>query len=454
MISIPTHIRDLVDRYRKAGPRYTSYPSALYFREDAPLDGLLEDTKAADAPFSLYAHIPFCEKLCWFCGCHTIITRDPYKADHYLDLLEKEIALFRPHLRDGRAVNQLHFGGGTPNFLSAEQIGRLSRILHDAFVFLPDSENSVELAPSHLSLEQVHALRELGMNRASFGIQDCDPDVQQAIHRIQPVETNHRVMGWLRDAGYGSVNIDLMYGLPRQSLDSFRETIRHALDLRPTRIALFGYAHVPWMKPAQKMLEKTGLPDGSLRLELFLLALEQLTEAGYEYIGLDHFALPDDELAQAQRRGELYRNFQGYSTRAGHEIIAFGISSISQNRNAYRQNVKTLKAYRDRIEAGQLPLERGLRLSADDLMRREIIQQVMCNLFLDIPAFTGRFGEAFTTALDAARPEFARMEQDGLLHITPERIEVTPLGRLFLRNIAMEFDIYRPDRKQAYSKTV
>lgn len=453
-MNLPENIRDLVDRYRKAGPRYTSYPSALYFQEDADLDALLEDTRQAEGPFSLYAHIPFCEKLCWFCGCHTLITRDGTKADRYLDLLEKEIAHFRPNLRNGRPVNQMHFGGGTPNYLSVPQIQRLSRILHNEFTFLPESENGVELAPGHLHEEQIHAFRELGSNRASFGIQDCNPEVQQAINRPQSIETNHQTMEWLRSAGFVSVNVDLMYGLPKQNLDSFAGTIDHAIDLNPDRIALFGYAHVPWMKPAQKMLEKAGLPDGSLRLELFLLGLSKLTASGYRYIGLDHFAKADDELAVAQDRGELYRNFQGYSTRAGHEIIAFGISSISQNHNAYRQNVKTLKAYQDRIEGGLPAVDRGLRLTRDDLMRRAIIQEVMCNLVLSRPSFEATFGSAFTQAWNEALPNLLSMADDGLLHLEDTSLRVSQLGRLFLRNIAMAFDTYRPDRKDAYSKTL
>ncbi len=450
-------IADLVRKYQKPGPRYTSYPSALHFDESVAIRDLLHHTENTRDPYSLYFHIPFCERLCWFCGCHTIITRSPAKADYYLDLLERELDLFLDHMQQGRETIQMHIGGGTPNFLSVEQIQRLADIIHHRFAFSEVSENSVELAPVRLSEPQVYALRDLGMNRASFGVQDCNPEVQEAVNRIQSVDTNRQAMAWLRQAGFKSVNIDLMYGLPKQSVASFGATIDHALDLNPDRIALFGYAHVPWMKPAQKELEKRGLPDGQERLEIFLFALQKLMDAGYRYIGMDHFAKPEDELCRAQDRGELYRNFQGYSTRAGHEILAFGISSISQSSSGFRQNVKTLREYETRLNAGQLPIDRGVCLTDEDHMRASIIQQVMCNLKLDGPHFRQSYGDRFTTAFSQALPQLIPMQEDGLLDISidTQSLAVSDLGRFFIRNIAMTFDAYlRPQEKPAYSKTV
>lgn len=453
-MQLPANLADLVARYQKPGPRYTSYPSALHFRDNLPAEDLLAPTRAATAPLSLYFHLPFCEKLCWFCGCHTIITRDKARADDYLDLLTREIELTVPHLQPGREVHQLHFGGGTPNFLTPAQIERLGAALRRHFTFAPDAENSVELAPAHLERAHVQAFRALGINRASFGIQDCNPAVQAAIHRLQPAELNLEVAGWLRAEGFRSLNIDLIYGLPRQTPDTFRATLDHALAIQPDRIALFGYAHVPWVKPAQKYLEKAGLPTGPERLELFRLALETLTANGYIFIGLDHFARAGDELARAQEAGTLHRNFQGYSTRSGLELLALGLSSISQSPGGYRQNAKDLRQYRSALQAGRLPLERGLLLTADDHRRARLIQDVMCRLRVVFSDHAGPEGLPFQTHYATALEQLEAFAADGLVALTPDGFSVTPLGRLFIRNIALLFDAYQAPREQAYSKTL
>lgn len=452
---IPTeNLPHLVEKYQKPGPRYTSYPSALYFSEAVDPGPVLEYSRANKDPISLYLHIPFCEKLCWFCGCHTFITRNQDRADAYLDLLTREFDLLLPQLQPDRNVVQLHFGGGTPNFLSPEQIHRLGAILQDRFRFDPESENSVELAPGHLDREKVEAFAALGMNRASFGIQDSNPDVQEAIHRPQPESLNVRTMEWLRSSGFISVNVDLMYGLPRQTPKTFSRTLDHAIALEPDRIALFGYAHVPWVKPHQKTLESAGLPTGPERLELFLLALQHLQEAGYVYIGMDHFSRRDDELAVAQQLGRLYRNFQGYSTRAGHEILAFGVSSISQNPEGYRQNDKTLAGFQGAVETGNLPIVKAYVMTPEDKLRQHVIQDVMCQLELDFDRIESAFDIDFKLHFADSLKALEVMEADGLVEIESHRVKVTYLGRLFIRNIAMAFDAYSAPREGAYSKTV
>ncbi|MEM8867776.1 MAG: oxygen-independent coproporphyrinogen III oxidase, partial [Verrucomicrobiota bacterium] len=343
---------ELIQKYSQSGPRYTSYPSANHFKELDRHSSVVQHGKVPERPLSLYFHLPFCETLCWFCGCHTITTKNKSLADKYIDYLEKELALAADQSGPENEAVQLHFGGGTPNFLTMEQLRRLGALIHQHYRFSPDAEKSVELDPRRLSREQVETFASIGVHRASFGIQDCNPDVQQAIHRIQPEAMNLRAIQWLRDAGFQSVNVDLIYGLPGQNVESFRKTIEHVLSLKPDRIALFNYAHVPWMRPAQKLLERAGLPGQDLKIALFTSCIQQLTENGFEYIGMDHFARPGDELVTAQREGSLQRNFQGYSTRAGVDIRGFGISSISSNQIGFHQNTKDLSAYKASLDAG------------------------------------------------------------------------------------------------------
>lgn len=446
-------IKSLAQKYSRPGPRYTSYPPANRFHDKD--NDVLADTLGSDQdPLSLYFHIPFCETLCWYCGCHTVITRDSNKADHYLDLLEQEISLYGQYLDGARPVSQIHLGGGTPNFLNSSQIHRIHSIIRERFVVSPDAEISAELDPRRLSQEQVKAFQAAGFNRGSFGVQDFNPKVQQAIHRIQTHEQNRQTIQWLRDAHFKSVNIDLIYGLPYQTIESYKETIEQAVDLDPDRITLFSYAHVPWMKPAQKHLGKHGLPDVETKIALFLQAISQLHDHGYVYIGMDHFAKADDELVKAREQGSLQRNFQGYSTQSGTEILGFGISSISQNQNSYRQNVKDIPTYEARLLRRELPIERGYLLSDQDQLRRAIIMALMCNMRLDFEPFNANYGIQFIRDFNKELDALRDFERDSLIEITDNAITVTPLGRFFIRNIAMTFDTYLEQSEKRYSKTV
>ncbi len=444
----------LIAKYNRPGPRYTSYPPATHFSEEVSADALWDEVSSDSGPLSLYLHLPFCETLCWFCGCQTITTTERSRADTYLDALEQEIALLKPLLKPDRKVAQLHFGGGTPNFLTPAQLDRVGQLLSDNFDFELEAECSVELDPRRLTREHVEAFARMGVRRASFGVQDCNPDVQEAIHRIQPTELNHDCARMLREAGFTSLNLDLIYGLPKQTPESFSETLDEVLSINPDRFAIFNYAHVPWMKPAQKMLERAGLPAPETKLALLRLIVETLSDAGYVYIGMDHFSRQDDELAVAQRAGTLQRNFQGYSTRAGLDIVGLGLSSISQTTGSYRQNIKDLKTYQETVAAGKLPLARGYLLSDEDKLRREVITRLMCDLALDFTSFEERYGINFEEHFAEALAALVEMQADGLLTREGGFISVTHTGRFFIRNIAMCFDGTLSSTENRYSKTV
>jgi oxygen-independent coproporphyrinogen-3 oxidase len=444
----------LVRKHNRPGPRYTSYPTALQFRDDADAQRLVAAASAERGGLSLYFHLPFCESLCWFCGCNKVITTDNSRAEVYLDALVREMDLFPRDTVAGRQVVQLHFGGGTPNFLTPAQILRLGAEIKKRFDFAGDAECSVELDPRFLTLDHVRAFREIGMTRASFGIQDVNPDVQRAVHRVQSEECNEQAFAWLRGEGFESVNVDLIYGLPGQTPESYARTLARVLAYDPDRFAVFSYAHVPWMVPSQKILEKAQLPDPGDKLAILKLVIETLTAADYVFIGMDHFARPGDELVRALESRTLQRNFQGYSTRGGTEIRGFGVSSISQTERTYRQNRKSLEQYYDDLAAGRLPVERGLELSDEDILRRHIIMRLMCDFRLDFAAmekfFPVRFAEKFSDSLTALR-EFAA---DGLIELTGDAITVTDAGRLFIRNIAMCFDAYAQPGEGRHSKTI
>lgn len=445
----------LIEKYNRPGPRYTSYPPANHFCDYSDPAPLLKSVEQGDAPLSLYFHLPFCETLCWFCGCHTITTLDHSRGDDYLDLLEKELALFARHLKSGRKAAQLHFGGGTPNFFKSAQIDRLATLIDAHFSFTEDAEKSVELDPRRLTVEHIEAFARMGMTRASFGVQDCNPDVQKAIHRIQPQSMNIETMERLRANGFQSVNMDLIYGLPMQTPESFAETLDEVLQLKPDRFAIFNYAHVPWMRPAQKLLERHGLPSAETKMELLRLCIERLTAAGYVYIGMDHFALPSDELVVAQRAQSLQRNFQGYSTRAGVEICGFGVSSISQGAGGYRQNVKDLESYRASLAAGKLPVSKGYESTSEDQLRCDVIMRLMCDLALDFDVMSKKWAIDFRAHFSNALEQLAEPAADGLIEWTSCGFVVTERGRLFLRNLAMCFDAYLgATTEKRYSKTV
>lgn len=450
---------DLVRKYNVAGPRYTSYPPATKFVDTISWEQLAEKiavNNQTPRDLSIYFHIPFCETRCWFCACTKVITLNHGQGTDYLDYLEREVTRMKTLLHPQRRVAQLHFGGGTPTFLRPDELRRLGDIIHKHFTFAADIEASVEIDPRRLTRDHLVALREVGFNRASMGVQDFNPEVQQAVHRIQPREMTQQALDWLRELGYTSINLDLIYGLPFQTRESFNETLDIVLGMKPDRLAVFSYAHVPWIKPAQKILEDKILPSPETKLAILKLVIERLTaDNQYVYIGMDHFARPTDELTIAQRRKQLQRNFQGYSTRAGADIYAFGMSGVSQTPEAYWQNEKELPQYQQVVAAGRVPLHKAYFVTEEDKIRRETIMRVMCDLSLDFANMSRQlnlnFEQHFANELAALAP----YEADGLVRRTPTGVEVTDAGRLFIRNIAMCFDnTLAPVAERRHSKTV
>ena len=436
---------DLIRKYSIPGPRYTSYPPATQFTADLTAvrleDAFAEDNAPGAGPVSLYFHLPFCETRCWFCGCNTVITRRRGAASEYLDDLVREVQLTVERMDRSRPVTQIHLGGGTPTFLPPDQLRRLGALLHEQFRIAPNAEFSVEVDPRRRTEEHVTALREIGVNRASLGVQDTDPKVQLAIHRFQPQHLNVRAFEWMCAAGFTSINVDLIFGLPLQKADGFARTIDDVLTLNPARLSVFSYAHVPWIKPAQRIFDdREQLPTTEEKLAMFALAHEKLTAAGFIDIGLDHFARPDDSLAVAQRSGTLHRNFQGYTTQAEASLYAFGVSSISSTPNTYRQNHKAMLEWQASLAAGKLPVERGLRLTAEDQRRRTIIMRLMCDRRLEYAALSRTLGFDFAQTYAADLGRLDDLRADGLLRFTAEGLEVTAVGAPLLRVIAMRFD--------------
>ena len=446
---------ELIRKYNVAAPRYTSYPPATHFAEIAPdaIRDRIAANAASERALSLYFHLPFCYSLCWYCGCTTVITSNQDAGARYVDYLKREMDAVGPLLNPNRKAVQLHFGGGTPTFLRPEEIRELGSAIRSRFKFAPDIEAGVEIDPRRLVRDHITALREAGFNRASMGVQDFDPDVQKAVHRIQSREETARTMDWLREDGFTSLNIDLIYGLPHQTPESFSKTLDDIIAMAPDRLAVFNYAHVPWMKPAQKILKV--LPTPETKLELLKLTVERLTSSGYVYIGMDHFARADDELTIAQRNKTLQRNFQGYSTRADSDIHAFGMSSISQGYGAYWQNEKELPNYYAAIDAGQLPYSKGYVLTEDDKIRRQVIMRLMCDMGFDFAGMSDLLGLDFKQYFATELNSLGDLEADGLLRLDPQHLIVTGLGRLLIRNIAVRFDAYHAGRKElSFSKSI
>ncbi|MCX6904680.1 MAG: oxygen-independent coproporphyrinogen III oxidase [Verrucomicrobia bacterium] len=448
----------LVNKYSVPGPRYTSYPPATHFTDKITFDSLRELIRAnneTERDLSLYFHLPFCYSLCWYCGCTTVITPQQGQSATYLGYLKKELDFMGPWLNPRRKVVQIHFGGGSPSFLLPDEIRRLGELIHTRFNVAADVEASIEIDPRRMDRDHVKAMREAGFNRASLGVQDNDPKVQKAVHRIQPRELTEQVAGWLREEQFHSLNIDLIYGLPFQTPEHFARTLDETLLLNPDRFAIFNYAHVPWIKPHQKIFKDDTLPTPEIKLQLFKTALEKLTSAGFVYIGMDHFARTTDELAVAQRRKTLQRNFQGYSTRGGTDIYAFGMSSISQAEGIYWQNHKDLPVYYSLLDEGKSPQAKGFILSADDRIRRRTIMRLMCDLGLDYPAMSRALDLDFPQYFAKELASLTDLEADGLLQRSAEGFAVSELGRLFIRNIAMRFDAYLAQEKEKrYSKTL
>ncbi len=446
----------LVEKYNRPGPRYTSYPTAPHFTEEIDPEQLRAEAASETGPLSLYFHIPFCHSLCWFCGCTKIINSKRESAVSYLDTLEKEISHYLTLIKPGRKVQQLHFGGGTPNSLPPDLIDRFSDFLHSHFDFADNAEISAELDPRRLTEEHIKAFRRLGVNRVSFGVQDVQLITQQAVNRVQSDEQNRNAIEWSRAAGIESLNIDLIYGLPHQTPESIRDTIHQVLTYSPDRLAVFSYAHVPWVAPAQKILDKAGLPSAQEKIQMLGVIIQELTCSGYQYIGMDHFAKIDDSLAIAQREKTMQRNFQGYSTFKDVEIAAFGMSSISQTTNSYRQNFKDLADYTEQVNAGNLPITKGYILNEDDHIRRTTIMRLMCDLSLDFDSMSKMLDIDFRSYFKDSliSPELEEMCADGLVNLDADQLEVTQQGTLFIRNIAMIFDAYLADSKAKHSKTV
>jgi oxygen-independent coproporphyrinogen-3 oxidase len=454
---------DLISRYDGTGPRYTSYPTALQFHGGFGEAQLRLAAKASNEdpiprPLSLYVHVPFCFSPCFYCGCNRVITRDVAKADRYLEQLYREASLVAPLFDRDRPVRQLHFGGGTPNFLDIRRMAELMDSLARHFSFLrgDEREYGIELDPRFADAGYVRALGRLGFNRVSVGIQDFDPQVQQAVNRVQSEAQTRKVIEAARDAGFGSASVDLIYGLPRQGIDGFRRTLQQVIELDPDRVAVYGYAHLPALFKAQNQIKATELPDPATRLGLLRTALEMLTAAGYIYIGMDHFARADDELARAQQAGSLQRNFQGYSTHGGCDIVGLGVSAISRIGDSYSQNARDLVGYYAALDGGRLPVARGIALGEDDLIRREAINQLMCHGWLDKAAFGERHRLLFDVYFAEVLERLAAMEQDGLVRMDPHQIRVTPRGRMLSRIIAMCFDAYLGGAQpaQRYSRTI
>lgn len=446
----------LIQKYNVPGPRYTSYPTAPHFSEAVTWEQVAPQAAADNLPgreLSLYFHLPFCQNLCWFCGCNTVITHDQGKSAVYLEYLRKEVTRMASRLDPARRVGQLHFGGGTPTFLLPEELRALGHLIHEHFKFLDHAEAGVEIDPRGVTRDHIKALREAGFNRASMGVQDNNPVVQKAVHRIQPFDLTARTVAGLREEGFVSLNIDLIYGLPYQTADSFERTLDEILTLNPDRFAVFNYAHVPWLKRSQRVFKT--LPTPETKLAVLKMTIEKLTACGYVYIGMDHFARETDELAVAQRAKSLQRNFQGYSTHGGADIYAFGVSSISQTSGAYWQNHKELPKYYEALDADQPTLAKGYLLTADDRLRRQAIMRLMCDLELNFAAMSRLLGVEFEKYFAAELASLDDMVADGLLTRAPGGLQVTETGRLLIRNIAMRFDAYlQAEKDRRFSKTI
>ena len=448
------------EKYSRPGPRYTSYPTAPEFNTNFTQEDLISKFKSQDSsrPLSLYIHIPFCRSACYFCGCNVIFTSKEDKKTKYISYLKKELKILAKHLDTNRIVTQMHFGGGTPTFLAPEQLKEVLDSIKDTFPnFSSDAEVSCEVDPRFFEQGHMDVLKEAGCNRLSFGVQDLDPQVQQTIHRIQPFETTQNVVKIARDAGIKSINIDLIYGLPHQTKETFAKTIRDIVKLDPDRLAVFNYAHVPWMMKTQRKFDETTFAPPSTKLEILKDTIEFFGEAGYKMVGMDHFAKPEDELFKAIEKEELHRNFQGYTTKGGADLVGIGVTSIGDGLDYYAQNFKTLLEYEEAIDAGNLPVFKGYSLSDDDILRQYVIMELMANFALDMKKveqkFNINFKEYFSDALEALK-EFEDAE---LLSIKDDKISVTHTGSMLIRNISMPFDAYLnniPEDKRRFSKTI
>lgn len=453
--------RKLIESLPQQGPRYTSYPTADRFTDEFTEEkyiNALEQRVSGflDKPLSLYVHVPFCNTICYYCACNKIITKDKSKSDLYLDYLEKELNLLKPHLKGRHTLEQLHFGGGTPTFLTDEQLARVFNLIKSTFEMDKNGEYSIEIDPRKVTAETVRHLGALGLNRMSVGVQDFNPKVQIAVNRVQSFEETKAVIDEARANGFKSISMDLIYGLPFQTVESMNHTLERALELSPDRIALYHYAHLPHIFKPQRRIDTEAVPDSEQKMDILQNTVKTLTDKGYVFIGMDHFAKPDDELAIALRQGRLQRNFQGYSTHADCDLVGIGVTSIGKIGNIYVQSERDLDKYYERINAGHLPVMRGYELSKDDMLRRNIIQALMCRFALSFKTYEEEYGLDFHTYFAHEIEELKKFEKMGLVEMEKHFLWVTDKGRFVIRNIAMVFDWYLRNRatKATYSKTV
>lgn len=458
-----TFNKELINRYNLLGPRYTSYPAATQFSEEFGIKDYCQVIKDSNEdllpkPLSIYIHLPFCNTVCFYCACNKIITANRNRSTPYLKDLHKEINLQGPLFDNDRIVSQLHWGGGTPTFISHDQMTDLMNVTRNNFTLLDDDtgEYSIEIDPREVKTETIHLLRNLGFNRMSIGVQDFDPQVQNAVNRNQSYEQTNNVFNEARKHGFHSINIDLIYGLPKQTPRTFCNTISKIIEMNPDRIAVYNYAHLPHLFKTQRQIKDEDLPSPSEKLEILGESIQSLQDAGYVYIGMDHFAKPDDELAIAQRKGNLYRNFQGYSTNASCDVIGFGITAISKISNSYSQNIRTLDEYHGALEKNKTPLLRGYKLNNDDELRREVISKLICHFQIEYREIEDLFKIDFSDYFKKEIILLADMQKDELLIINEDAIEVLPAGRFLIRNICSVFDIYLNKEKSNnnYSKMI
>jgi len=448
------------EKYSRPGPRYTSYPTAPEFTEDFTEDDLINFYKNQDStrPLSLYIHIPFCRSACYFCGCNVIFTSKEDKKVKYLTYLEKELEIIKRHLDVNREVTQMHFGGGTPTFLDPDQLALVLKMLKETFPnFSPNAEISCEVDPRFFNQGHMDVLKAQGCNRLSFGVQDLNEAVQKEIHRIQPFETTQNVMNIARNAGIKSINIDLIYGLPLQTKETFHQTITEVLKLNPDRLAVFNYAHVPWMKKTMRKFDEATFSPPSEKLEILKDTIDFFTTSGYKMVGMDHFAKPEDELFKAINKGELHRNFQGYTTKGGADLIGIGVTSIGDGVDYYAQNFKDLKTYENAIDEGKLPVFKGYKLNKDDQIRQFVIMELMSNFSLNIPRVEEKFNIVFNDYFKDDLKDLNEFIEADLITVNNDKIQVNQTGTMLIRNIVMPFDAYlkvQPENKRKFSKTI
>jgi oxygen-independent coproporphyrinogen III oxidase len=448
---------NLIKKYDTPTPRYTSYPPATELSESFTQQDFRDAISASNerqSPLSLYFHIPFCQSPCYFCGCNVVISNNKDIAIPYLEYLVRDIKQTASLLDTNRKVSQIHWGGGTPNYLNMKQVEHLLKNITKNFNIDSDAEISIEINPRHVNKDYIFFLRDIGFNRISFGIQDFNPQVQAAVNRVQPEEMLFNVMEWIRKAEFESVNVDLIYGLPYQTLHSFEKTVQKTIELDPDRIAVFNFAYVPWVKPVQKNISQETLPTPQEKLDIIKMTIDELTNNQYLFIGMDHFAKFDDELAIAQQNGTLWRNFQGYTTNAQAELIGFGATSISMLQEAYAQNHKKLKDYYQAIDAGLLPICKGFTLNQDDMIRRDTIMCIMAGGKLDKEYIEAKYNISFDDYFAAELQTLKLLEADGLVNLFPKQINITEIGRLLVRNIAVIFDNRSPKRQQKFSRAI